>query len=547
MNSVTGAFDVIVSNVTVTGGVKQVQVPVWSKSDQSDIVWYNAEKQADGSYRAHIDVANHDCNFSKYQVHTYVKSGFDRMYKVGQDEVDLTGPGAVISASLDETCSAIKLDAWLIPGTFGQSLKGVSFAVWTEENGQDDLRWYAGTASSDRLHTYAYYANGSSKCVDVRSINVKEVSVEGIQISNVNTVTGSFDVIISNVTAIGGVEQVQVPVWSKADQSDVVWYVAEKQTDGTYRVHVDVANHGCSFTSYQVHTYVKNNYGQMYRVGQNSVDLTTPGVVISAIMNENCSELTLDAWHVPGTFGQSLKGVSFALWSEENGQDDLQWYTGVASGDRFIVNVPIENHTDVGCYSLHLYADRPIGNEFVGGITFDRPLTEIMGKSQVEKNQLVNYYLEHATYPTYYENTDAATLDAFCQIYIEECNAEGVKAEVAFCQAMLETGFLSYGGDVDISQHNFAGIGATGNGNPGNSFSTVREGVRAQVQHLKAYASSDNLVQECVDPRFAYVTRESAPYVEWLGIQENPYGSGWAAADNYGYTLRDNYLLELYR
>ena len=100
---------------------------------------------------------------------------------------------------------------------------------------------------------------------------------------------------------------------------------------------------------------------------------------------------------------------------------------------------------------------------------------------------------------------------------------------------------------MDISQHNFAGIGATGNGNPGNSFSTVREGVRAQVQHLKAYASSDNLVQECVDPRFAYVTRESAPYVEWLGIQENPYGSGWAAADNYGYTLRDNYLLELYR
>lgn len=58
------------------------------------------------------------------------------------------------------------------------------------------------------------------------------------------------------------------------------------------------------------------------------------------------------------------------------------------------------------------------------------------------------------------------------------------------------------------------------------------------MQHLKAYASSEELNQACVDNRFQYVTRESAPYVEWLGIQENPYGSGWAAGRSYGYKLR---------
>ena len=78
----------------------------------------------------------------------------------------------------------------------------------------------------------------------------------------------------------------------------------------------------------------------------------------------------------------------------------------------------------------------------------------------------------------------------------------------------------------------------TGGGVAGNSFPDVRTGIRAQVQHLKAYASSEDLNQACVDNRFQYVARESAPYVEWLGIQENPYGGGWAAGRSYGYKLR---------
>ena len=168
----------------------------------------------------------------------------------------------------------------------------------------------------------------------------------------------------------------------------------------------------------------------------------------------------------------------------------------------------------------------------------------IMGKGSVTVEQMVAYYTSHAIYPEYYRNSDAPDIQTFCRIYIEECNVEGVKTEVAFSQAMLETGFLKYGGDVDISQYNFAGMGATG-GVPGLSFSSVREGIRAQIQHLKAYASNEALNGACVDPRFQYVSRGCAPYVEWLGINENPYRKGWAAAKNYGYTIRDNYISQL--
>ena len=124
-------------------------------------------------------------------------------------------------------------------------------------------------------------------------------------------------------------------------------------------------------------------------------------------------------------------------------------------------------------------------------------------------------------------------------MYIYECNAEGINPEVAFVQAMKETNFLRYTGDVRIEQYNFAGIGATGGGVQGNAFPNVRTGIRAQVQHLKAYATSEALVNPCVDPRYTYVQKGSAPYVQWLGIRENPTGAGWATAVNYGYSIVD--------
>lgn len=175
-------------------------------------------------------------------------------------------------------------------------------------------------------------------------------------------------------------------------------------------------------------------------------------------------------------------------------------------------------------------------------------LTKIMGTSQTNVAQMVRYYKANAsgydTFKAKYEGKydgslakgGARTIEQFAQIFYEEANAEGVKAEVAFTQCMKETGFLKYGGDVLPNQYNFAGIGATGAVH-GASFKDVRTGIRAQIQHLKAYASTSPLNNACVDPRFNLVTRNSAPYVEWLGIQENPNGYGWATAKNYGYDI----------
>lgn len=163
----------------------------------------------------------------------------------------------------------------------------------------------------------------------------------------------------------------------------------------------------------------------------------------------------------------------------------------------------------------------------------------IMGESSVTVQEMVDYFQASGkAYPSEeLAEGGADSIETFCQMYYDEASAEGVRPEVAFAQTMKETGFLQYGGDASIEQFNFAGLGTTGGGVPGNSYPDVRTGIRAQIQHLKAYATADALAQECVDDRYEYVKKGAAPYVEWLGQQENPEGLGWATGDNYGYDI----------
>ena len=103
---------------------------------------------------------------------------------------------------------------------------------------------------------------------------------------------------------------------------------------------------------------------------------------------------------------------------------------------------------------------------------------------------------------------------------------------------------MKFGGDVKKDQYNFAGIGAIGGGSSGAKFDSIRIGIRAHVQHLKAYASKEALKQPVVDPRFQYVKRGSAEYVQWLGQKENPNGYGWATAKNYGNNIVKLYIFQ---
>ena len=155
----------------------------------------------------------------------------------------------------------------------------------------------------------------------------------------------------------------------------------------------------------------------------------------------------------------------------------------------------------------------------------------IMGVSFVKYNQMAGYYLSKVgmgVYPSYiYKDKGAGTINEFCKTLIAEASYEGVRPEVLFAQVMVETGWLRFGGSVSAGQCNFGGLGSTGNGVAGASFDSVGIGLRAQTQHLKAYASTDPLLGDCVDPRFSMVKRGSAQYLTQLNGKWAVPGEGY--------------------
>lgn len=154
--------------------------------------------------------------------------------------------------------------------------------------------------------------------------------------------------------------------------------------------------------------------------------------------------------------------------------------------------------------------------------------TKIAGSSKATVRQMRNYIKK--------KNPDVPkSVLKMIPLYLSEGEAEGIRGDVAFAQSCLETGNFTFRGSaVTLDQNNFCGMGVTAKGMKGNSFKNAKTGIRAQIQHLKAYANSEALKNPCVDSRFQYVERGVAKYVEYLGIRENPKGKGWAAGAGYG-------------
>jgi hypothetical protein len=155
--------------------------------------------------------------------------------------------------------------------------------------------------------------------------------------------------------------------------------------------------------------------------------------------------------------------------------------------------------------------------EEIETLTVNRPL---LGRGHVEAEKLAAFLLTTNT------AADSEFVNQLARLYIEEAALEGVDHDVAFAQMCLETGFLRYGGLVSYDMNNFCGLGAIGPEKPGERFPTPQIGVRAQIQHLKGYATSDPLKQELVDPRYKYVRYGSAPTIEGLA-------GSWAADRSY--------------
>lgn len=292
--------------------------------------------------------------------------------------------------------------------------------------------------------------------------------------------------------------------------------------------------------AYNRNGIVKGSTGYVAPMGVKNIQ--TPQIAAAQI-SKTTPGMEIRWTRTPGAEGYRIyrstrKSGGYTKLATVKGTDTLSYFdeSRTEIGETYYYKVNAYLHNSAGLASSSVSA--PVGVTAGYGI---------MGESSTTVSKMAAWFTARGgVYPEeIYSQYGAPTLRDFCKIVYSEAKAEGVKAEVVFAQVCKETGFLRFGGDVEPEQCNFAGIGATGGGAKGASFPDVTTGIRAQVQHLKAYASDEPLNRECVDPRFSYVTRCAAIYVEWLGVHENPTGAGWATGVNYGYSLRDDYIKSL--
>ena len=246
----------------------------------------------------------------------------------------------------------------------------IKFAVWSDENGQDDIVWYnadqTGAAYVDlrkhrdygkyNIHTYV---NRNGKMVYLNEI-VVDVKVSGtVTISNVDSQTGSFDVTISNITAPRGLTKVYVPTWTEAGgQDDIKWYEANRQSDGSYKLTVNKVNHKSEVGNYQIHVYYRGEDGSMTGIGATTVnlpELKASGTVTAINVNDQAGSYEVKISNVVAPKG--IRKIFVPTWTEAGGQDDIVWHEAERQSDgSYLAKITKSEHKNgTGKYISHVY------------------------------------------------------------------------------------------------------------------------------------------------------------------------------------------------
>ena len=382
-NSETGDFDIVVSGISSPGGLKTVSLPTWSEANgQDDIKWYNAERQADGTYRKRVRISDHNHVQGEYNVHLYYVQNDGRLVGVSgtKTTVSLGKPKGTISIqNLNKETGDFDIVVSGISSPGG--LKEVSLPTWSEANGQDDIKWYNAERQADgtyrkrvrlsdhknvegEYNVHLYYVQNDGSLVGVSgtktTISIEKPKAQGkISIQNRNSETGDFDIVVSGIVSPGGLKSVSLPTWSEANgQDDIKWYDAERQADGTYRKRVRLSDHNNVQGEYNVHLYYVQNDGKLVGAGgiKTNVSISKPQGKIS-IQNRNNEtgdfDIVVSGISSPG----GVKSVSVPTWSTANGQDDIKWYDAERQADgTYRKRVRLSDHNNVeGEYNVHLY------------------------------------------------------------------------------------------------------------------------------------------------------------------------------------------------
>ena len=416
-DTMTGRFDVVISNVQAPNGVRTVSVPIWSETGgQDDLVWYTANRQANGTYIVNVKAENHKNSTGLYNVHLYYVQNNGQMTGVGGTTTTVAiGKKNQTPVSADLTIAKSEKD-----GTFtitAKNLQGfdgykeVKIPFWSHANGMKDIIWYTPTRQADGSYTVTAKASDHENAdgkyeaqvfyVDAQGQNkfVKKAFIDYTATKPANAVAadltitksekdGTFTITAKNLQGFDGYKEVKIPFWSHANgMKDIIWYTPTRQADGSYTVTAKASDHENADGKYEAQVFYVDAQGQNRFVKKAFIDYKNQSRPTGTLLIQNNNKDT-------GTFDVIIKDVyspkgvqtvQVPTWSDKDGQDDIRWYeaTRQANGD-YKVSVKASDHKNsTGKYHVHLYYIQNDGSRIgIGTTTTDVEVRNAMTKTQ---------------------------------------------------------------------------------------------------------------------------------------------------------------------
>ena len=409
-DTMAGRFDVVISNVKAPNGVRTVSVPIWSETGgQDDLVWYTANRQANGTYTVNVKAADHKNSTGLYNVHLYYVQNNGQLTGVGGTSTQVfigktpeqLKPKANFTIENNNAKSGT-FDAVITNITAPLGVKEVLVPSWSLENGQDDLIWHKATKQTDgsyrvtikasehkgdkgnyRADAYIVDNSNNRHYISEKVVSVDYVRPSGVlTIENNNPVAGTFDAVVSNIVAPTGLKEVLVPSWSLVGgQDDLIWHKATRQADGSYRVTIKASDHKNSTGRYRADAYIVDYFNNHHYISEKVVDVRQSRPTASlTIENNNISTGSFDAVIRNVVAPTGVKEILVPSWSLENGQDDLVWHKANRQADgSYRVTIKASDHKNsLGNYRADLYVvdndnNRHYVTESIVTVKHDKP------------------------------------------------------------------------------------------------------------------------------------------------------------------------------
>ena len=278
-NADLGTFDAVIRNIVAPNGVKEVLVPSWSLvNGQDDLVWHKASRQSDGSYRVTIKASEHKNSLGNYRADVYIVDNANQRHYVTETIVDVkhnkpVGAISVVNNNKDTgTFDVIISDVYSPKG-----VRTVQVPIWSEKDGQDDIRWYEATRQANGTYAVNVQATNHKNSTGLYNIHLYYILNDGSQvgvggttttlefrnaktktqtyITNVNSEAGSFTVVVDQAPQGRQIKNIRVAVWSESNQGNLSWY--NTAPTGTHtEINVSTVNHKNLIGNYTTHVYV---------------------------------------------------------------------------------------------------------------------------------------------------------------------------------------------------------------------------------------------------------------------------------------------------